>query len=1139
MDVVDVKDSNYDAYNVLKELKSGDRVAVVPYTTDDGKTWEVGEAYVPETVTGKLTRVDIYNNEKVPEGNSVALTVGGTSYPMNQWNKGMLKVDADQIKATRKDVAVYLAKDGTALWADEIGNSDDWMIVGDYYQATNSSGKVVWFAHGWTIGGDEVDVDLGTIRGEAEKYAPGELVQYKIASGGNGEYELRKPSYTGASVKKNYYKTVEPEDAVIPTEAIEEVSLDKHEGVYSVAQKFIYTNSGLQPYSIRKVNAQIPVDRYNVAEDGSSEAGIVVTPANENPTFDWKYTNLYYESPTFVYVGFDSVTGEVETITFVDGKQDVDNGDLTASNTYWRNVGTNDDNFVATAAEAYVNDEGKVTTVVIKNDSHEADLSNIRIITKYKGSNNYVGAEGDVELSGKYYEREYVFGPDFKEETTGTFDKNYRVGDILTGTEKNGVFYGKKFHGSSYSNKSLDGFYVKGIKTVTTPLGDVIDDYVIIDKDNRYLATLDREHSVTPGSMDIFTNTMVLGDDALVGEEGLILCGGAKIIDVRIGHEGEITKLADLFDDYDLGTVELKILLNGNSSSTNFRQAYAIVILSAELTKSKAAVPAFGITVDGKDAWDADAKGYKVTASVGDELDLGVKLTNESKLTNVSYEWEIDEGKLAGDKKSDEVSFTAKSEGTYKVTVTVTNKDTSKEIEESPVTQTLTIVVGKGAPAESAVILKNNAPTLQGASLVDGRVALGANNKADLRFTITVPEFVSTSTAGSNEFTADVYVNGGTQPSESITTAVDFSALNAGKLTFSDEIGTVANYGAADEFKVEITSFTFEGIKVQFVDEAGDPIEDSRLFAEDAVMDGTGNGVEVGLNSSAASGAVTFTYKSGLDTTASATKTLNANGSTNDSNKADLFSTEVEATGDNYVKVEVTGLDSLTEKISVVGADGDGEDLVDGTGLVMAPAAKKIGLFFVDDIVTTPVAADSVTVSVYAWYTEAPSGEKVTVSVKGPDGQTIGTSGVLSANGKDKAVKVGEVTLTETWTISKDDVTVVAAETPEVSSASFDGAKLTVTMNTPVAIVDGKSPVDVLAVTTGTSAALTFVEESIHVDGDTITATAASWSAGTTDSSIQIKFVESKDAFKTGIGTANAKITINKDTLACTIGAGA
>ena len=94
-------------------------------------------------------------------------------------------------------------------------------------------------------------------------------------------------------------------------------------------------------------------------------------------------------------------------------------------------------------------------------------------------------------------------------------------------------------------------------------------------------------------------------------------------------------------------------------------------------------------------------------------------------------------------------------------------------------------------------------------------------------------------------------------------------------------------------------------------------------------------------------------------------------------------------------------------------------------------------------------------------------------------------------------------------------------------------------MNTPVAIVDGKSPVDVLAVTTGTSAALTFVEESIHVDGDTITATAASWSAGTTDSSIQIKFVESKDAFKTGIGTANAKITINKDTLACTIGAGA
>ena len=832
VDVEDVKDSNYDAYNVLKELKSGDRVAVIPYTTDDGATWEVGEAYVPETVSGKLSRVDIYNNEKVPEGNSIAITVGGTSYPLNQWNKDMLKVDADQIKATRKDVTAYLAKDGTVLWATEIGNSDDWMIVADYYQAANGSGKVVWFAHGYTIGGDEVDVDLGTIRGEAEKYAPGELVQYKIASGGNGEYELRKPTYAERSVKKNFFKTVEPEDAAVGTQAFSEISLKDHEGVYNVAQKFIYTTTGLTNYDIRKVNAQLPVDRYNVDKDGNSASGITVTTATENGTFDWKYTNLYYESPTFVYVGFDSNTGEVETITFVDGKQDVDYADLTATNTYWRNVGTNNDNFVATAAEAYVNDEGKVTTVVIKNDSHEADLSAIRIITRNKGSNNYIGAEGDVDLTGKYYEREYVFGPDFKEEKTGVFDKGYLVGDILTGTEKNGVFYGKKFHGNSYSNKSLDGFYVKGIQTVKTPTGDTIDDYIIVDKTNSTLRTLDREHGVDASDMAIFTNKMVLGDDALKGSEGLILCGGAKIIDVRVGHEGEITKLKDLFDDYNLDTVELKFLLNGNPSSANFRQAYAIVILKAELTKSKAAEPLFDITVDGKNAWDAEAKIYTVTANKGDELDLAVKLTNETKLTKVSYEWEIDQGKLSGDKKSDEVTFTPKADGTYYVTVKVTNTDTTKEIEDYPNTKTLKIVVEKDQPAGQGQVRFKTGVANEGETILKPTFKMDEDGVATIKFQVEAPEFASSATTiQSLKFqiveadTGDVVL-----PDTQYTFAsADATAMGSGKFLFAADKSTGANKMGnaaivnmidtytAEELVVEVTKVVYDKYDVKVV----------------------------------------------------------------------------------------------------------------------------------------------------------------------------------------------------------------------------------------------------------------------------------------------------------------------------------
>ena len=172
--VISVKDNNYDAYNVLKDLKSGDEVAVIPYTADDGKTWEVGEAYVPETVSGALTNVDIYNTKSKADGNAIAITVGGTTYPIAQWNKDMREITGQKIRATKKDVTLLLDKAGNALLAKDVGNSNSWIVVGDYYQAAGASGRVNWFVHGWTIKGDEVDLELGTIRGAAEKYAPGD-----------------------------------------------------------------------------------------------------------------------------------------------------------------------------------------------------------------------------------------------------------------------------------------------------------------------------------------------------------------------------------------------------------------------------------------------------------------------------------------------------------------------------------------------------------------------------------------------------------------------------------------------------------------------------------------------------------------------------------------------------------------------------------------------------------------------------------------------------------------------------------------------------------------------------------------------------------------------------------------------------
>ncbi|WP_300819096.1 hypothetical protein, partial [uncultured Oscillibacter sp.] len=615
--MADVKDDNYDAYNVLKDMKAGDYVAVVPYTSDDGKTWEVGEAYAPETVSGRLTRVDIYNSEKRREGNAVAITVGGTSYPINEWNLDMLDITDNDIKATRKDVTVYLAKDGTALWTTEVGNTGDWIVVGDYYQGTNDSGKIVWYVHGWTLGGDEIDLDLGTIRGAAEKYAPGELVRYQInTTAGGGEYYLEKPNKNGSSVKKSGMYVSSPAEADYPVypnntpidfdHQIEERAMattgdpaKQWEGVYRVSLAYGDTPT---MYNIKKNLDYIVLDHYG------EETRTPSVPDTNDVTKDYVWDNVavyYNTNPTFVYVSFDK-TGEVETIYFAKGRQDVLNTDLRDYNTAWRNVGTNNDDFVASTAEAYVNDKGRVDAVVIKTDSADADLSGIRIITKNTGSNNYDkpnGAEEAAALTGKWNEREYVQGPDFNEAKTGTFDKGYKVGSVLVGNEKDGIFYAKEFHGDEYRGNSLDGFYVKGIRQVQNIHGNDLEDCFKVANDTSTFKTLG-EQSLNNASRTELNKLLAKDDETETAdklnpnkEPGLIRCVNAKIVDVRVGHEGEITKLKDLLNDFDLDTVELKVLLNGKFGDANFRNAYVIVILNAQEKKNNAEAPTAALSV--------------------------------------------------------------------------------------------------------------------------------------------------------------------------------------------------------------------------------------------------------------------------------------------------------------------------------------------------------------------------------------------------------------------------------------------------------------------------------------------------------------------------------------------------------------
>ena len=700
-EVISVKDNNYDAYNVLKELKSGDTVAIIPYTTDDGKTWEVGEAYVPETVSGALTNVDIYNTKSKPDGNAIAITVGGTTYPIAQWNKDMREITGVKIRATKKDVTLYLDKMGNALLAKDVGNSNSWIVVGDYYQATLSTGRVGWFVHGWTIKGDEVDLELGTIRGAAEKYAPGELVKYDVASGGNGEYELSKPNYNERVILKNGQVAPwsEPQGA-------EDSGKQTGEGIYNIAQAVKQSDASVAKYAIKSNNTLLPlefynsekaVDAYAATASGTDKDGDPVvhfdygaadknhpigtdaqtTAATDGTVFCgeildgqsgyygdhdeegvWTYRTTPYDGVKFIFVGFDSTNGEVEVINVVDGVQNVNYDELKQINRWWKNVGTNSDDFVASPAEAYVDKNGKVKAVVIKSDSAEANLKDLMIITDNKGANTSTKGGAEAPTSGTYYTRQYVSGEDgFKEEKTGYFDKALLVGDVITGSlQSNGVIRAKNFHAKDYTNRNPDGFYVKGIAPLKTQ-EDKTADYAFYvgpkmgEGTIKYLGT-GTEGYGTLTNADILTSQDVMGIDTPYNKEGLIKVDGTtQFIDLRDGRPGDIDELSDLFDGdkCDHKTVELKVLVNGNKSSDGFRHAYVIMILEATPEKSAASG---AVTITAKDsagkpipATKRTGKGtqdepYVYTLDCGAAIELTATVNSSAVAENAK--WDVD-----------------------------------------------------------------------------------------------------------------------------------------------------------------------------------------------------------------------------------------------------------------------------------------------------------------------------------------------------------------------------------------------------------------------------------------------------------------------------------------------------------------
>ncbi|MCI8398555.1 MAG: S-layer homology domain-containing protein [Oscillibacter sp.] len=285
-----------DLYSVVSGLKAGDLVAVIPVAQDEtGATkWDVGDVYVPETVTGALTAVNTYGKSGQGAGSkqgAVDVTVGGTKYNVALWSRDMYDIDPDAVKVTRKDVTLVLDRNGNALKAKDVGDTSDWFIVGNYY-STMVNGKIVTMVDGWDVSGNKMTLNLGTaFNSSSTQYRPGDLVRYGNSTKNGADWALDDGQVKNVNSKGNRYE-IKSSDVFIPL-------VGMTPDLYTAKDiKFIYVNfdeesgdvdsieiktgvQGVKPDEIDAFyskGAATPDTRYNPAQAGYSYKSGTTTP---------------------------------------------------------------------------------------------------------------------------------------------------------------------------------------------------------------------------------------------------------------------------------------------------------------------------------------------------------------------------------------------------------------------------------------------------------------------------------------------------------------------------------------------------------------------------------------------------------------------------------------------------------------------------------------------------------------------------------------------------------------------------------------------------------------------------------------------------------------------------------------------
>jgi len=533
VDNVEIDD---DYYSLLSGLKVGDLVAVVPVTTDGGSSYTVAEAYVPETVSGSLKKVNTFGTSSMSteiknvvyagkNESTIGVTVGDTAYNVALWNKDLVDVDGDKLEVTTKDVTLTLDKFGNALLAKDVGATSDFMVIGSYYQNL-VNGKLMTYVEGWDISGEELTLNLGSKFKEATHYHPGDLVYYTNSTTGDADWKLD-------------YST--------------------GKGVFNVGDAKDVN------YEIKASNSRIKTLQKSVNDD--------------NPWID--------KGIKFIYVTFTD-DGEVDSISIKNGVQATNKTELGKKYA--------DDYQTAQLAlklkSGAVTDESTVKAVVIKNESNDAVASNMLYIVNYAGSagktNNgdivyeYTvamnGSNGLVDDEMTIYSTKKLSRGDwarYTAEKNDEFENFYKLTAVdqrsrATSTME-ATFYAVGGAGTEKgypvaNNKSLvkvneDKLYaIDGTKLSGEPDANV----------KNALPFITTEQDVK--------NNLGVGDKVA---KDMVSLRYATWVDLTNNGIDSYEDLADLIDDgYSLNDVKVSMIFNDDPSKDNFRQVAMIVVQS-------------------------------------------------------------------------------------------------------------------------------------------------------------------------------------------------------------------------------------------------------------------------------------------------------------------------------------------------------------------------------------------------------------------------------------------------------------------------------------------------------------------------------------------------------------------------------